>query len=137
MMGCGEILTERIFRSVVRSQMKLSYQEAEDIIDGKRVEKISNHNSSNEIVSSIESLAEIALKIRKHQSPNGQQHADFKNDYLINENGDIIDTFRIWEGKSNAVVGAMMITANGIVGKFLKVSNQGKFDKILISFEFL
>ena len=57
--------------------MKLSYQEAEDIIDGKSVEKISSHNFSNEIINSVESLAEIAPKIRKYQSPNGQQFADF------------------------------------------------------------
>ena len=104
--------------------MKLSYEDAEEIIDGNNFQKISEDEFSSEIIAGIQNLAKMADKIRLFYSPRAQSLEEHKNEYYKAKNGELIDTYKIGKGKSHDVVEALMVTANSVVATVLKESNQ-------------
>ncbi|XP_050233752.1 DIS3-like exonuclease 2 [Mercurialis annua] len=120
----GDVIDRWMGRTVIHSCCKLSYQHAQDIVDGVTTEDALNtcgeglpqlHGSFKwpDVLSSVKCLYEISKTIREKRFNDGAlQLESSKISFLFDEDGIPYDTILCEQKKSNFLVEEFMLLAN-------------------------
>ncbi|KAK0576813.1 hypothetical protein LWI29_023672 [Acer saccharum] len=120
----GDIIDHWVGRTVIRSCCKLSYEHAQDIIDGKiglensntsgnGLPQLHGHFKWADVIGSIKSLYEVAKTLKDKRFCNGAlQLENSKPVFLFDENGTLYDSVLTERKDSNFLVEEFMLLAN-------------------------
>ncbi|KAH7567896.1 hypothetical protein ACOSP7_009869 [Xanthoceras sorbifolium] len=120
----GDIVDRWVGRTVIRSCCKLSYEHAQDIIDGKiglensntsgnGLPQLHGHFKWADVIGSIKSLYEVAKTLKGKRCCDGAlQLESSKPVFLFDENGTLYDSVLYERKDSNFLVEEFMLLAN-------------------------
>ncbi|KAI3673002.1 hypothetical protein L6452_39108 [Arctium lappa] len=117
----GEVLDRWIGRTVVQSCCKLSYEHAQDIIDGTlNVESLNDgcpqlhgHFTWSDVITSVQNLHEISVVLKEKRFKDGALSLEIpKTVFLFDEDGIPYDSVLSGRTKSNFLVEEFMLLAN-------------------------
>ncbi|MGH7480650.1 MAG: ribonuclease R [Longimicrobiales bacterium] len=107
----GEVLEDRLARTVLRCGARLSYEDAQAVILGQR-------SISPDVDGSIRSLAELAGAIRTRRTERGSLDFDLpESRVILGPGGDPVDIQRVLRLESHKLVEDFMILANEVVAR--------------------
>ncbi|KAK2659550.1 hypothetical protein Ddye_006083 [Dipteronia dyeriana] len=122
--AAGDIIDRWVGRTVIRSCCKLSYEHAQDIIDGKiglensnasgnGLPQLHGHFKWSDVIGSIKSLYEVAKTLKDKRFCDGAlQLESSKPVFLFDENGTLYDSVLTERKDSNFLVEEFMLLAN-------------------------
>ncbi|KAI7751824.1 hypothetical protein M8C21_020395 [Ambrosia artemisiifolia] len=112
----GEVLDRWIGRTIMQSCCKLSYDHAQDIIDGTlNVEGLQLHGKFtwSDVVTSVQNLDEISKVLKENRYKDGALSLENpRTDFLFDQDGVPYDIFFTRRKKSNLLVEEFMLLAN-------------------------
>ncbi|KAL4566218.1 hypothetical protein LXL04_030330 [Taraxacum kok-saghyz] len=107
----GVILDRWIGRTVIKSCCKLSYEQAQDILDG--ISDLENYRFHPLVITSVNNLYEISKVLKEKRFKNGAVSLDSpKINFLFDKNGVPYDCVLSGRSKSNSLVEEFMLLAN-------------------------
>ncbi|GMH21832.1 hypothetical protein Nepgr_023675 [Nepenthes gracilis] len=122
----GNVINRWMGRTVVRSCCKLSYEHAQDIIDGQTdvdgygFPPLHGHFEWQDIIGSVRSLHEISKILKEKRLNNGALLLDnSKVVFLLDQNGVPCDSMRCEQKHSNFLVEEFMLLANRTVAEII------------------
>lgn len=105
----GNVLESRLTRSVIRSDHRLSYDEAQALLDGER-------EGSEELVSALERLRALSRAVRRRREGRGSIDFDLpESRVVLNAAGEPTDIQRVLRLDTHLLVEDLMILANETV----------------------
>lgn len=114
----GHVLDEWFGRTVINSNHRFTYEEAQDIIEGKGV---SDSSVDDKLISAITNLDRVAKKMRKQRFKRGSISFDkHEVKFDLDENGNPIGIKFNIQKDANKLIEEYMLLANRYVAKFLK-----------------
>lgn len=105
----GEVLERWFGRTVIKSQKRFSYQDAQKILDEKK----------GQYLSELEALNKIAHKLKEEKFKNGA--IDFESDevgFKLDKSNNIVDIYRKERLDTHKLIEEFMLLANREVAKF-------------------
>ncbi|MBW3554932.1 MAG: ribonuclease R, partial [Gemmatimonadetes bacterium] len=107
----GDIRRQELVRSVIRSAHKLSYDDAQNILDGKPT-------PSDEVAESLRSLLALSRKLRARREGRGSIDFDLPEARVVlNTAGEPTDIQRVLRLETHKLVEDFMILANEVVDR--------------------
>ncbi|XP_050363087.1 DIS3-like exonuclease 2 [Argentina anserina] len=129
--NAGDVVDRWMGRTVIRSCCKLSYEHAQDIIDGKLnsesfdtfkdgYPQVNGHFGWSDVIRSVKSLYEISKILKKRRFNDGALQLDnSKVVILFDECGDPYDSLFSERKESNSLVEEFMLLANITVAEVI------------------
>ncbi|KAL5714879.1 hypothetical protein ACHQM5_016781 [Ranunculus cassubicifolius] len=114
----GDVVDRWIGRTVIRSCCKLSYQHAQDIIDGsidpeRQFPELYGQFGHADVIESVKRLYEISKRLRENRFCDGAIHIDnLKPFFLLDEHGIPYDSLLSEQKDSDRLVEEFMLLAN-------------------------
>lgn len=109
----GEVISYDIFESVIRTKYRLTYDNVQDIIDGKTYEFSDIHD----MIFNMKDLAEILNEKRERR---GSINFDFPECKIsLNENGDILDISAFVRKFSHKIIEEFMLLCNETIAEHM------------------
>lgn len=107
----GAVLDSRLTRGVIRSRHALSYEEAQDILDGSR-------QASRELREALEGLSRLADRLRSAREQRGGLDFDLPEArVIVNAMGEPTDIQRMLRLPTHRLIEELMILANETVAR--------------------
>lgn len=116
----GRMLESKIYASVINSQARLTYEQVQEFLDGKRIHKVNPVSACH----SIECLQELTLARMQKRKKRGAIDFDLPESKVIftdeNDIADIVQTKRFF---SHMLIEECMISANISVARMMSAMN--------------
>ncbi|TIB70683.1 hypothetical protein E3Q23_04082 [Wallemia mellicola] len=114
-------------RTIIKSCAQLSYQNAQNVIEGKSLdaakEKLSDLHSSDEIEGDIKVLFDLSRKLRQRRFDNGALKIDsMKLSFQLDDNGVPIDCVAYQSREANNLIEEFMLLTNMSVASQIAVN---------------
>ncbi len=120
----GEVQNVTFHEAIIRSKIRLTYEQAQEIISRNPKKSSSKPHYSNELVQKIKILHKITQKIRKSRFEGGSLNMDIPEvRFQIGRDGRIIDVNPVIHNESHQLIEECMLLANEQVCKFLSLKN--------------
>jgi ribonuclease R len=110
----GELLSTQIYEAVIQSQSRVTYGEAQEVVDGNTQEK---HKHVEKEILRASDLAKILMAKRFREGSINLEIPE--NEVELDESGEPIDIIKSERLFSHKIVEEMMLMANVAVAKFL------------------
>lgn len=112
--GTGKVLEEWFGRTVIHSDRRFSYEDAQEVIDGKQ---------DGPFQTELRKLREIAQKLEKAKTNNGAMSFETEEvKFILDENGKPIKVYKKSRLDTHKLVEEYMLLANRAVAKFVFLS---------------
>ncbi len=123
----GSIKDYKIYRSVINSKYRLTYNRVTKILDG--TEKLDR--SDAKLQKSLQLMQELYLKVKKLRFDAGYIDLNIPEAEIIeDEQGNIIDIAKLKREPSHELIEFFMITANNVVAEFINKSDTASIYRI-------
>jgi len=114
----GEILKTEFANTIIRSTARLTYTEADGILNGKKTEK------PNEIISLLKDMNALAKKIELRRRAAGMLHLDMQEIELdFDKSGRVVDAHPADNSYPHTIIEMFMVEANDAVAGLLDTAN--------------
>lgn len=121
----GEVQSSQFYEAVIESKARVTYGEAQEIIDGNRVEKIQH------VEDEIRRASDLAKILMAKRFRDGSLDLEIPETQLvIDAGGNPIDIIRSERLFAHRVIEEMMLAANVAVARFLSAKNIPAFYRI-------
>lgn len=105
----GAVDDYHIYESVIQSKQRLSYNQ------------VNHHEDLGEAAEQIEMMLELASILQYKQEQKGSIGFDSdESQFLIDENGKVLDIFKRSSGLGEAMIESFMVSANEVVAQYAK-----------------
>lgn len=109
--GSGKVLEERIVRSVIRSRRRLSYDEAQAVLDGRE-------RAESGLADALTGLRRVARALRRRREERGSLDFDLPEARVVlNTAGEPTDIQRILRLEAHLLIEDLMILTNEAVAR--------------------
>ncbi len=120
----GNVQNVKFNEAIIRSEIRLTYEQAQDIIYRNKEKSTDKENYSKRLVHKIKDLHNITQKIRKNRFRDGSLNMDIPEvRFNIGDDGRIIDVNPVVHNESHQLIEECMLLANEQVCKFLSLKN--------------
>lgn len=117
----GKVIKSRFCDAVINSQSKLSYEQAQAILDGKPAPE----GSPKELISMVKEAWTMAAKLRKRRFSNGALDLEMPEIRVkLNDKGQAERIEHVVHTESHQLVEECMLAANEAVAHILKIRNK-------------
>ncbi len=114
----GQVVNSRIYRSVMRSCKKMTYEEVNKLFDGNPSE---DYLEYSEVLNNMLELSELMNKVKILRGEVEFISPEVK--LIVDENGKVTDIKRRVEGKAQKIIENFMILANTTIATHMKDMN--------------
>ncbi len=109
----GNIVSSRLCESVIKSTMRLTYTEAQDICDGKTA------GLPSKVVALVTRMEALARKIEARRTAQGMLHLNLREVQLVlDDDGVVVDAKEADTSYTHKIVEMFMVEANDVVAAF-------------------
>ncbi len=120
----GDVQNVKFHEAIIRSKIRLTYEQAQTIICQDKKTLTSKENDSEQLVHKIKTLHKITQKIRENRFNEGSLNMEVPEvRFTIGEDGRIMDVNPVIHNESHQLIEECMLLANEQVCKFLSLKN--------------
>ena len=110
----GERVSKRVCRGLICSKKRLTYKDAQDIIDGKKADENPDVNAL------LSRMNELAQKIEQRRKKAGMIHLNLPEIELeLDEHGRVVDAAAADDAYTHKIIEMFMVEANEVVAEIL------------------
>lgn len=121
----GDVLDNRFTNSLIRSNQRLTYQQADEILKGK------SKDFKKEVVELLRSMETLSKTIEKRREKNGMLHLDLPDTELVmDKSGRVVDAQPADDSYPHTMIEMFMVETNEAVARILDKSNVGFMRRI-------
>ena len=129
----AEIVTSRITRTVIHSNRRFTYDEAQDVIETALSDKTFQRDEAQDFKDEILKLNELAHILRKKRFTDGAIDFDrFEVRFVIDDSGKPLSVLFEESKEANHLIEEFMLLANRRVAEFIGKTPKGKSKKTFV-----
>lgn len=109
----GELIKFDIYEAFIKSHARLTYNEAEDILNGA-------HIKDRELETMLFDMRELSKILKRKRSERGA--IDFntaETGFVLDDNGEVADLYAKKNGESNSIIEEFMLATNEVVAEYM------------------
>lgn len=111
----AKILSSNVYKSVICSKKKMTYEKVEKVLDGSDKAVIIEYKK---YIPDLMLMKELAEKLKKNRKKNGSIDFDIPESKIdLNENGEVVSIEPYITGISNGIIEEFMLLANKCIAK--------------------
>ncbi len=123
----GKVLGTRFAESIIRSARRLTYRQAQDIIDGRTAGGGGSYGGgrhsagySKKVIKTIRWMHELARRIEKRRESDGMLHLDLPAvELILDDEGKVVDAEPEDQSYTHTIIEMFMVEANEAVARML------------------
>jgi ribonuclease R len=123
----GKVLGTRFAESIIRSARRLTYRQAQDVIDGRTAGGGGSYGGgrhsagySKKVIKTIRWMHELARRIEKRREANGMLHLDLPAvELILDDEGKVVDAEPEDQSYTHTIIEMFMVEANEAVARML------------------
>lgn len=110
----GNVLARAFANSIIRSTARLTYEDADKILDGKAA------GFAGEVVALVKDMEDLARAIEKRRVKDGMLHLDLpETEVILNEQGKVVDAKPADDSYPHTIIEMFMVEANEAVASLM------------------
>jgi ribonuclease R len=134
--GDGRVISARVCESIIRSRKRLTYKEAQSILDGRtrwgggRGDR--SHGAYDpEVIRLVKNMNKLARRIEARRDTQGMLHLDLPAvELILDEQGKVVDAQPEDSSYTHTIIEMFMVEANEAVARLLTDLNRGFLRRI-------